>query len=26
VLLLGGGLGVIVGGLHAIEQKPKPVQ
>jgi dTMP kinase len=26
VLLLGGGLGVIVGGLHATEQKPKPVQ
>jgi MFS family permease len=26
VLLLGGGLGVIVGGLHATEQKPRPVQ
>src|SRR4030088_2072904 len=26
VLLLGGGLGVIVGGLHATEQRPKPVQ
>ena len=26
VLLLGGGIGVIVGGLHATEQKPKPVQ
>jgi MFS family permease len=26
VLLLGGGVGVIVGGLHAIEQRPKPVQ
>ena len=26
VLLLGGGLGVIVGGLHATEQKPKAVQ
>ena len=26
VLLLGGGVGVVVGGLHAIEQKPRPVQ
>jgi dTMP kinase len=26
VLLLGGGLGVIVGGLHATEQRPRPVQ
>jgi MFS family permease len=26
VLLLGGGVGVVVGGLHAVEQKPRPVQ
>jgi MFS family permease len=26
VLLLGGGLGVIVGGLHATEPRPRPVQ
>ncbi len=26
VLLLGGGLGVIVGGLHATDTRPKPVQ
>jgi dTMP kinase len=26
VLLVGGGIGVIVGGLHAIEPRPRPVQ
>jgi dTMP kinase len=26
VLLLGGGLGVVVGGLHVAEQRPKPLQ
>jgi dTMP kinase len=26
VLLIGGGIGVIVGGLHATEPRPKPVQ